>query len=370
MVHCQVCGAVPVPDSDLPVMLPDDAEFLPTGESPLRHHEGFLHTKCPKCGEEATRETDTMDTFMCSSWYQNRYVDAKNENAPWDKEAAKTWLPVDLYIGGVEHACGHLMYFRFITKVLFDQGWLPVEEPVVRLFNHGMVKDKTGQIMSKSIGNVISPKEVMEKWGVDVCRLAMFFFAPSGDEIKWDPQGLAGANRFMTRLWKFMSETLPKVKDVSGKPEKPEGSFRKIRRKTHQLIRKTTDAAEGDLAFNTVISTMMELLNLIDQEKAEPKTEDDLRVLRETADALARTIAPLAPFVAEEFWEGLGGKKSVFQSGWPVFDAEALKLDELQIVVQVNGKVRGKVTVPASASDEDVRTAALSEEKIQSALSG
>ncbi len=371
IIHCSKCGPQAVPEDQLPVVLPKDVEsFMPKGRSPLGDHPTFSNATCPACGAEAERDLDTMDTFMCSSWYQNRYVDAKNENAPWDKEAAKTWLPVDLYIGGVEHACGHLMYFRFITKVLFDQGWLPVEEPVVRLFNHGMVKDKTGQIMSKSIGNVISPKEVMEKWGVDVCRLAMFFFAPSGDEIKWDPQGLAGANRFMTRLWKFMSETLPKVKDVSGKPEKPEGSFRKIRRKTHQLIRKTTDAAEGDLAFNTVISTMMELLNLIDQEKAEPKTEDDLRVLRETADALARTIAPLAPFVAEEFWEGLGGKKSVFQSGWPVFDAEALKLDELQIVVQVNGKVRGKVTVPASASDEDVRTAALSEEKIQSALSG
>ncbi len=367
IIHCAKCGAQPVPERDLPVVLPSDVQSLmPKGRSPLADSPEFMKATCPKCGAAAERDTDTMDTFMCSSWYQNRYVDARNDREPWSKDAAKAWLPVDLYIGGVEHACGHLLYFRFITKVLYDRGLLPVDEPVVRLFNHGMVKDKDGRIMSKSLGNVISPNQLFDQWGVDVARLAMFFFAPSSDEIKWDPAGVAGANRFALRLWDLMEDLAPKVRGVTGKPVAVSEPFKKIRRKTHQLIRKMTDACEGDLAFNTVISTMMELLNLFD----DFKPQGEALVLRETAEAITKVIAPLAPFLGEEFWEWLGGTGGVFRSGWPAYDPAAVQLDELEIVIQVNGKLRSKVTVPASATDDQIRAAALADEALKKSLDG
>jgi leucyl-tRNA synthetase len=355
IIHCPKCGAQAVPEKDLPVILPEISEFIPKGRSPLADQPSFMKTACPKCGGPAERNPDTMDTFMCSSYYLYRYLDAKNANEPWRKEEAKTWLPVDLYIGGAEHACMHLLYFRFIAKVLFDAGWVPTDEPVVQLFHQGMVADEHGETMSKSKGNAISPQEIMDEWGVDACRLAMFFFAPSDAEIKWNNRGLEGANRFVERLWDLFEDAAPKVKGVGAGPVT---AYKPLRVKLHEVIRRATDASSGQLNFNTVISKTMELLNLWDQAKPDPKTDDEKRAVHGILDSLAKFLAPMAPFLGEEFHEMLGGQGSVFKSAWPVADPN-LKADEIEIVVQVNGKVRGKFPAPPDSSDDDLKSKAL-----------
>ena len=355
IIHCAKCGAQAVPEKDLPVLLPDVSEFIPKGRSPLADQPEFMKATCPKCGGAATRDPDTMDTFMCSSYYLYRYVDAKNDREPWRKEEIRKWLPVDLYIGGAEHACMHLLYFRFIAKVLFDAGWVPTDEPVVKLFHQGMVCDKNGDIMSKSKGNAISPSEIMDQWGVDVCRLAMFFFAPSEADIKWKEEGLAGANRFVQRLWDLFEDAAPKV---SGVTSGSTTACKPLRVKLHEVIRRATDACEEGLNFNTVISKTMELLNLYDQLKLDPKTDDEKRAIREVLEALAKILAPMAPFVGEEFYEMIGGKGGVFKAAWPAADPN-LKADEIEIPVQVNGKVRGKFTAAPDSSDDELKAKAL-----------
>ncbi len=356
VIHCPKCGPQAVPEEDLPVLLPAGiTDFTPRARSPLADSPEFMKAACPKCGGAARRDPDTMDTFMCSSFYLFRYCDPKNAREPWRRAEADRWTPVDLYIGGVEHACMHLLYFRFMTKVLHDAGWLKADEPVVRLFNHGMVYDAKGELMSKSRGNVVSPSEIIDRWGVDVCRLAMLFFAPSDAEIKWKEEGLVGANRFVARLWDLFDGLAPKVRGVSG----PSAAYKPLRRKLHQAIARMTDACEDGLNFNTAISQIMELLNVYDEAKPDPKTDDERRALREFAEALARLLAPMAPFLGEEFWSRLGGTKSVFLSGWPAYDAAAAKADEVEIVLQVNGKVRGRFTVAADAPEAEVRARAL-----------
>ncbi len=358
IIHCEKCGPQPVPEEQLPVVLPTDIKnFIPKGRSPLADSPEYMKAACPKCGAAAQRDPDTMDTFMCSSWYQNRYVDPKNDREPWSMEEAKKWLPVDLYIGGVEHARGHCLYFRFITKVLFDLGKLPVDEPCVRLFNHGMVCDEKGEIMSKSKGNVVSPGAIMDQWGVDACRIAMCFFAPSEDQISWSESGLVGAARFLRRVEDFAE----KVKGFpAGEPDRAKLSapVTAVWRKIHQVIQKATFAYEKDLHFNTALAQAMELLNLLD---AAPANDDDRKALRMTAVHLAKVLAPMAPFLGEELHERLGGSGSVFRGGFPVADAEAAKESEFEIVLQVNGKVRGKVVVDAGATEEQVKAAALAE---------
>ncbi len=355
VIHCPKCGAVAVPEKDLPVRLPAVTEFIPKGRSPLADHPEFMDTTCPKCGGPAKRDPDTMDTFMCSSYYLYRYVDPKNDREPWRGSEIRKWLPVDLYIGGAEHACMHLLYFRFVAKVLHDAGFVPSDEPVVRLVHQGMVCDKDGDIMSKSKGNAISPTEIMDRWGVDVCRLAMFFFAPSDTDIKWKEDGLASANRLVQRLWDFFEEVAPKVKCASG----PSTAYRPLVRKGHQVLARMTDASENALDYNTVIAQLFEFLNEAEKAKVDPKTDDERRAMNEVAGIVARVVAPLAPFIGEEFWDMLGGEGSVFKAPWPAYDPEKAKADEWEIPVQVNGKLKGKFTVPAGASDDELKKRAL-----------
>jgi leucyl-tRNA synthetase len=357
IIHCATCGPQAVGEQDLPVILPEDVtEFIPKGRSPLADHAAYMKAVCPKCGGAALRDPDTMDTFMCSSYYLYRYVDPQNATEPWRKEEVRKWLPVDLYIGGAEHACMHLLYFRFIAKALYDAGYVPTDEPVVRLFHQGMVGDEKGEIMSKSRGNAVSPTEIMNRWGVDVCRLAMFFCAPSDAEIKWKEDGLIGANRFVARLWALFEEVAPKVKGISGKS----AAYKPLRRKVHQVLARMTDASENGLNYNTVMAQVMELLNLYDSLKIDPATDDERRALREVAEILAKIVAPLAPFLGEEFWEMLGGNEgTVFKSPWPVYDGQVEQADDVEIVVQVNGKMRGKFTIAAGASEDELRTQAL-----------
>jgi leucyl-tRNA synthetase len=296
-----------------------------------------------------------MDTFMCSSWYLYRYLDAHNDRQPWDKAQASKWLPVDIYIGGAEHACMHLLYFRFIAKVLFDTGWVPSDEPVERLYHHGMVCDEKGDIMSKSKGNVVSPGVIMDQWGVDVSRLAMFFFAPSNIDIKWKEDGLAGAQRLVLRLWNLFEDLAPKVRGASGKSE----AYKPLRRQAHVMLARMTQAAEGALDFNTGIAEVYKLLNTYDDLKPEAKSGHEKAALHEVLTLLCKTIAPLAPFIGEEFYDMLGGKGSVFKSGWPEFDAAAAKADEVEIPVQVNGKLRAKFLISPDATEDAMKAAAM-----------
>jgi leucyl-tRNA synthetase len=307
-----------------------------------------------------------MDTFMCSSYYLYRYVDPKNDREPWRKEEARKWLPVDLYIGGAEHACMHLLYFRFIAKVLHDHGWVPTDEPVVRLYHQGMVADAQGETMSKSKGNAVSPQEIMDRWGVDVCRLAMFFFAPSDAEIRWKEDGLASANRLVQRLWDLFEEAAPKARGAAGKS----AAYKPLRQKAHLVLARMTDACEGPLNFNTVIAQVWEFLKVWDEVRPDPKTDDERRALREVLEVIAKVLAPMAPFVAEAFWKMIGGSGSVFRSAWPAFDAEAARADELEIPVQVNGKLRDKFTISPDAAEDEYRTRALDTAGVRKALDG
>jgi leucyl-tRNA synthetase len=355
IIHCPVDGAVPVPEKDLPVQLPRVENFQPKGRSPLADQPSFMNTTCPKCGGPAQRDPDTMDTFMCSSWYLYRYVDPKNAGEPWSKDEARKWLPVDLYIGGAEHTNMHLLYFRFIAKVLYDAGWVPTDEPVIHLYHQGMVCDENGDIMSKSKGNAISPSEIMDQWGVDVCRLAMFAFAPSDIDIKWKQDGLSGAHRLVTRLWDLYEEMVPKIQ---GAPPKG-AAYKPLRQQAHLLLRRMTAAAERPLDFNTAIAEIYKLINLFDSAKPDPKTQDERASIREVLEILAKVVAPLAPFLGEEFFEMLGGKESVFRSPWPVFDAAAAKADTIEIPVQVNGKLKAKFVAPADSSQDQLKSMAL-----------
>jgi leucyl-tRNA synthetase len=355
IIHCTKCGPQAVPEKDLPVKLPTVMEFQPKGRSPLADQPDFMKATCPKCSGPAQRDPDTMDTFMCSSWYLYRYVDPKNDREPWSREKGKTWLPVDLYIGGAEHACMHLLYFRFIAKVLFDQGWVPTDEPVVRLYHQGMVADEHGDIMSKSKGNAVSPTEIMDQWGVDVCRLAMFFFAPSDAEIKWKEDGLLGAHRLAGRLWALYEGLAPKVAGAVGKGS----AYKPLRRQAHLFLERMTSACEKGLDFNTAIAEIYKLLNTADELKVDPKTDDEKGAVCEALDVLAKGLAPMAPFMGEEFHAMLGGEGSVFRTPWPAVDPAALKQDEVEVPVQVNGKVRGKFTISPDASEEQMKAAAL-----------
>lgn len=370
MIHCKTCGIVPVPEKDLPVHLPLDIKnYVPKGRSPLADSPSYMKTTCPQCSGPSERDPDTMDTFMDSSWYQFRYVDPKNDKEIWSKDEIQKWAPVDFYIGGVEHARGHCLYFRFITKFLYDQGWCPVDEPALALFNQGMVCDEKGEIMSKSKGNAISPADLFDKWGIDVSRLAMFFFAPSSDDISWSETGVVGADRFLRRVWDLM-QTVVQTKVAPGPMAQLRPEFQTLRRRAHQLIQKTTHALESDLALNTSIAKMMELLNFIDSKKSvlAPQNDDERRAVRELAEVWVRLLAPIAPFAAEELWAELGNTSSIFKASWPVADPSIAKEDTLEIVLQVNGKVRDKISVAAGIGEEELRSEAL--KSLKTALEG
>ena len=369
MIHCTKCGVLPVPESELPVLLPEVQDYIPKGRSPLADVPGFMNVKCPKCGGPAQRDPDTMDTFVCSSWYHLRYSDPRNDKAPFTKEAVNKWLPVDLYIGGAEHACGHLIYFRFVTKVLHDMGYLNFDEPVKRLFNHGMVLDGEGEVMSKSKGNAASPQEIITDYGVDVGRVAMFFAAPSEAELLWNDRGLVGAKRFLNRLYQVVEE----VKDYpalggDAKASALAAGLDALYCKINQTIKQVTEDIEA-LHYNTALAALMELVNAIYDAKNTPN-EAAKAFIRNTVEKAVLLVTPFAPHLAEELWQLLGNKNFVHLSGWPVFDPNALQMKEVEIAVQVNGKLRARIMVATNSPEDKVKEAALADAKVQEILKG
>ncbi|HET9766764.1 MAG TPA: leucine--tRNA ligase [Thermoanaerobaculia bacterium] len=379
MIHCAQCGIVPVPEEQLPIELPPNVQsFIPTGRSPLEDVPEFINTTCPQCGGPAKRDPDTMDTFVDSSWYMLRYVDANNDREPFSRERAKEWLPIDLYIGGDEHATGHLLYFRFFTKVLFDAGWVPVEEPARRLVHQGMVADAQGETMSKSKGNVVSPGALFARDGVDVPRLAMLFFAPSDAEILWSEAGIEGTRRFVHRLWETMVTTIADARfagvATAGSGIDPNGlssGAREAWRLVHRALERTTQACERDLAFNTAVALYMEWINAV-RRVGEPTewSDADFASLAAAVRIVAQAIAPLAPHLGEELWQRVGGEGSVFRAGWPQFDPAALRRETVEVPVQVNGKLRSRIYMAPDASKEEMEQAALGDDKVRELLAG
>jgi leucyl-tRNA synthetase len=314
---------------------------------------------CPKCGGKAKRDSDTMDTFVCSSWYFLRYTDPRNSNEPFSIEKAKEWLPVDKYIGGIEHACGHLIYFRFFTKFLYDIGWLSVNEPAMELFNHGMVLDKEGKVMSKSQGNVVSPIDMIDKYGTDVSRIAMYFAAPSEREILWNEEGISGSVRFLNRIYNF-AQLARKSQVTSNINIEDLSGFELIAyKKLNQTIKKVEEDI-FTLQFNTAIASMMELLNVMDDLDASNST-----ILRFCVERLAQIIAPFVPHLSEEIWALLGHKESIFRSHWPVYDKIVLKEDTVTFVVQINGKLRTTIILPVDTPESEANKVALNDDKVK-----
>ena len=372
MIHCDECGTVPVPYEDLPVILPEDIEFSPQGGNPLLQVPEFLHVDCPKCGKSARRETDTMDTFVDSSWYYMRYTCPKYDEGALEPNAAKYWMNVDQYIGGIEHAILHLLYSRFFTKVLRDLDIVEFDEPFENLLTQGMVI-KDGRKMSKSFGNVVDPDSQIEKFGADATRLFILFASPPEKDLDWSDQAAEGSFRFLNRLWRMVYNVLPDVKNVEGGEidvMKLSKAAKDLRRKTHATIKKVTEDLDGRFHFNTAISAVMELVNEIYAFEL-PKDEGGekrlvTRVLREAVETTVMLMAPFVPHISEELWEILGHSGSIFNESWLGYEKEAIRADEILIVVQVNGKVRSRITVAADAGNEEIQQAALADERIQS----
>ncbi len=353
IIYCDKCGIVPVPEEDLPVLLPDVVEFRPTGESPLKYVEEFVNTTCPKCGSPAKRETDTMDTFVDSSWYYLRYISPHDEDKPFDSELVNKWLPVDQYIGGVEHAILHLMYSRFITKVLYDLGYVSFVEPFERLFTQGMII-KDGAKMSKSKGNVVNPDALIEKFGADTMRLYILFIGPPDKDAEWNDRAVEGVWRFLNRVWNLLQ-----LYEGLGEKEDPEvGKI--ILKKVHGTIKKVTADMEGDFHFNTAVSAIMELVNLMYERRDQGIPKD---VFMTALKSLILLLYPFVPHICEEMWERIGGKGPLVNHPWPEYDPEYLKEEVIEWVVQVNGKLRGRVKLPAGASREEVEASAREEVK-------
>lgn len=368
VVQCPDCGAVPVPAEQLPVLIPADLEFTGKGESPLARHEGFVHTTCPNCGGPAQRETDTMDTFICSSWYFFRYADARNGQAAWDRAKLDYWLPVDQYVGGIEHAVLHLLYSRFFTKALRDMGHVGIDEPFAALLTQGMVI-KDGAKMSKSKGNVVSPEEMIARFGADACRLFILFAAPPERDLDWTDTGIEGASRFINRFWRMVTGARYVI---GGAQPQARGDLspagRELRRVTHATLKKVTGDLHDRFAFNTAISALMELTNAIyayrDQAQQNPA------VLAEAVRTAVIMIAPFTPHLAEELWHLTGQTGSVHLEPWPAYDESALVMDTITVVVQVGGKVRDRLEVPAGIGEAELRELALAAEKVQPHLAG
>jgi leucyl-tRNA synthetase len=379
IIYCPDCGVMPVPENDLPVLLPDNAQFTGTGESPLKGVPEFVNVDCPKCGKPAHRETDTMDTFVDSSWYFFRYTDPRNESMPFDSALAAKWAPVDQYIGGDSHAVMHLIYTRFWTKVMRDMGLVNFNEPVKRLLTQGMVTNRVEgtdeyKAMSKSLGNGVDPDEMIEAFGADATRLFVLFAAPVENELRWSETGIEGAVRFLRRVWTmvFRYARVPRAEQAGGLRTEFSDAARALRRKTHQTIARVTADFEK-LDLNTNVAALMELLNALGDFNVDPATasDSDLFAAREAIEALVVMLAPFSPHVAEEMWEGLGHEGGLLKGEpWPVADPELAKKEELEIPVQVNGKLRSRVIVAPDISEEDLRTIALADAKIQSFIDG
>jgi len=359
VIHCPKDGMVPVPEKDLPVVLPVDVQLTGKGRSPLADVAAFVNVKCPKCGGDARRETDTMDTFVDSSWYFYRYCDAHNSTAPFDSKKAAAWIPVDQYIGGVEHAILHLIYARFFTKVMRDIGLIQNGEPFKRLFTQGMVV-KDGAKMSKSKGNVVSLDEMTERFGADTGRVFELFAAPPEKDMDWTDTGAEGAYRFLSRVFRFV------VRNAGRRPEGDPLADRRALRKLHQTIRKVTEDFDNRWHFNTSIAALMELINTLYDEEAGLSGG----ALHQILPSLALLLGPFAPYLAEELWEQLGNKGPVFRQPWPTYDEALAKEDAADIVLQVNGKVRGRLSVPFGTSEDELTKLALADPKVQPFLEG
>ncbi|WP_444344885.1 leucine--tRNA ligase [Phascolarctobacterium succinatutens] len=366
IIYCPHCGEVLVPEDQLPVRLPEDVSFTAGAKSPLATSEKFVHCKCPKCGADATRETDTMDTFLCSSWYYLRYTDAHNDKMPFDKELNNYWGPVDQYIGGIEHAILHLLYSRFFVKVLRDAGLVDYDEPFSNLLTQGMVI-KDGAKMSKSLGNVVSPEEILSKYGADTARLFILFAAPPERELEWSDQGVEGSFRFLNRIWRIVQafEAVLAQKVTEYDHSNLSEADKDLRRVLHSSIKKVTNDIETRFNFNTAISTMMELVNALYAYKEAAK-EPNSGLIYEAISDLIKMMSPFVPHITEELWRGaIDANSSVHEQSWPECDEEALKVDNVEIVLQVNGKVRGRLTVPAEVTKEELEKIAMADANVQ-----
>lgn len=366
IIYCPHCGEVLVPEDQLPVRLPEDVSFTAGAKSPLATSEEFVHCKCPKCGADAIRETDTMDTFLCSSWYYLRYTDAHNDKMPFDKELNNYWGPVDQYIGGIEHAILHLLYSRFFVKVLRDAGLVDYDEPFSNLLTQGMVI-KDGAKMSKSLGNVVSPEEILSKYGADTARLFILFAAPPERELEWSDQGVEGSFRFLNRIWRIVQafEAVLAQKVTEYDHSNLSEADKDLRRVLHSSIKKVTNDIETRFNFNTAISTMMELVNALYAYKEAAK-EPNSGLIYEAISDLIKMMSPFVPHITEELWRGaIDANSSVHEQSWPECDEEALKVDNVEIVLQVNGKVRGRLTVPAEATKEELEKIAMADANVQ-----
>ncbi len=404
IIYCERCGAVPVPEEDLPVVLPLELDMRPNGGSPLPFEPSFFETTCPKCGGKARRETDTMDTFVESSWYFDRYTCPRYDKGPLDAKKVDYWMPVDQYIGGIEHAILHLLYSRFYTRVLRDFDYLKVSEPFTNLLTQGMVCKETeacpehGYLyptevkdgrcihcqaevirgntvkMSKSKKNVVDPQELIDQYGADTVRMFCLFASPPDKDLEWSDQGVEGSYRFLNRIWRLVTLNLEGLMRVSpyGGGEALLGQLRALYRKTHETIKKVTADIENRFHFNTAISAVMELVNEVNQflNSNEPKDNRAWAVIREAVEATVVLLSPVAPHITEELWQMLGHDRPLIEVSWPAYHEAALQVETRQVVLQVNGKVRNRIDVPASYDERAIEEAALADEKVQQFVSG
>jgi leucyl-tRNA synthetase len=364
MIYCEKCGIQPVPKDQLPVLLPEDKGSSTGDCAPLHLRSSFKNTTCPVCSSPAQRETDTMDTFVESSWYFARYTCPDFVDGPLNKDKAAYWLGVDQYIGGVEHAILHLLYSRFFTKVLRDLGYLNISEPFTNLLTQGMVI-KDGAKMSKSKGNVVDPQDLVASYGADTVRLFSLFAAPPEKDLEWSSQGVEGASRFLNRVFRFIQANIDILKERAETKIQYSGKSRDLHRLNHQTIRKVTQDIESSFHFNTAISAIMELFNAVSAMTANQEQEQlEGSVIREAIDTILLLLSPMVPHFTAEMWQSCGHENSIESMGWPIFDDEAAKDDLVTVVVQVNGKVRSRVEVAADTDDEAVKALALEDDKI------
>lgn len=368
VIYCDSCGVVPVPEKDLPVVLPKDVAFSGEGGSPLARMESFVNCSCPACGKAARRETDTMDTFVQSSWYFLRYCCPDFENGILDRDKVDHWMSVDQYIGGIEHAVLHLLYARFFTKVMRDLGHISADEPFVNLLTQGMVI-KDGAKMSKSKGNVVDPDALISRFGADTARLFSLFAAPPEKDLDWNDQGVEGSFRFLNRIWKLVHDRLDLIRNAPPvDPGLLTAEERTLRRAVHKTIRKVTEDLEESFHFNTAIASVMELLNII--QPAELSTKQFPAVMKEALQSVVLLMAPFVPHITEELWQLLGNSSQLAVTPWPDYDQSAVVDEELLVVVQVNGKLRSKITVAVGTSEEELKSLALADEKVVQFIEG
>ena len=373
IIYCDACGIVPVPENQLPVELPLDVKVNPDGRSPLPACEEFVNVACPACGQAARRETDTMDTFVESSWYFARYTSARNEDAAFDPQDVAYWLPVDQYIGGIEHAILHLLYSRFFVKALRDEGYLTHDEPFQNLLTQGMVL-LHGSKMSKSKGNVVDPDEMIAKYGADTVRLFCLFAAPPEKDLEWNDKGIEGSSRFLNRLWRLVDELEDVLSpvgacvDVAGSLSEPEAE---LRRKEHDTIRRVERDMENKFQFNTAIAAMMELVNTLYATKDDLRTSaNGPRLLSSAISSLLVALSPIAPHICEEVWARMGYPRTLAVEPWPKHDPEALKTNEVTVVLQVNGKLRSQISVAADADSEEIQNQAMNDQNVARHIEG